>query len=83
MPRFMDHHPMPQMPPEAMQQMKSMAEAGQADPNGVKALNVFIGADGTGFCYTEAPNAEAVIKSHAGQGVTLDPSQITQVNSLL
>lgn len=83
MPKFMDHHPMPQLPPEAMQQMKAAAEAGQADPNGVTPLNIFVGANGTAFCYTEAPNAEAVIKSHAAQGLTLDRSQITQVNSLL
>jgi len=83
MPKFMDHHRMPQLPPEAMQQMKAMAEAGQADPNGVTPLNLFVGADGTAFCYCEAPSAEAVIKTHAAEGVTLDPSQITEVNSML
>ena len=83
MPKFIDHHPMPQMPPEAMKQMKAMAEARQADPNGVIPLNVFVGADGTAFCYSEAANAEAVIKSHAAVGFKLDPSQITEVKSLL
>ncbi|MBI4321811.1 MAG: DUF4242 domain-containing protein [Chloroflexi bacterium] len=83
MPKFIDHHPMPQLPPELMQQMKAMAEAGQSDPNGVTPLNVFAGADGTAFCYSEAPNAEAVIKSHAMVGVALDRSQITEVSSLL
>ena len=83
MPRFIDHHPMPNLPPEAMQQMKSMAEAGQADPNGVIPLNVFVGSDGSAFCYTEAADAEAVIKSHAAMGVRLEPSQVTEVKNLL
>ena len=83
MAKFIDHHPMPQLPPEAMQQMKTRAESHQADPNGVTPLNVFVGADGTAFCYTEAANAEAVIQSHAAMGVKLDRKQITEVNSLV
>ncbi len=82
MPKFIDHHPMPNLPPEVMQQMKSMAEAGQCDPNGVTPHNVFVGVDGMAYCYTEAANAEAVIKSHAGMGVKLDPGQITEVQAL-
>ncbi|UCD09506.1 MAG: DUF4242 domain-containing protein [Dehalococcoidales bacterium] len=83
MPKFIDHHPMPQMPPEAMQQMKQAAESGQADPNGVIPHNVFVGKDGTAFCYTEAENAEAVIQSHASMGVILSEDQITEVTSLV
>jgi len=83
MPKFIDHHPMPQLPPEVMQQYQAMAEGGKEDPNGVTPLNLFVGADGTAFCYSEAGNAEAVIKSHAAVGVKLDPSQITEVKSLL
>jgi hypothetical protein len=83
MPKFIDHHAMPQLPPEAMQQMKAMANSGQADPNGVTPLNVFSGADGTAFCYSEGPDAEAVIRSHAAMGVTLKPEQITEVTSLI
>jgi hypothetical protein len=82
MPRFMDHHPMPAFPAEVTQQMKAMIASGAADPNGVKSINVYAGADGTGFCHTEAANAEAVIKSHAAVGVTLDRSQITEVTAL-
>ncbi len=82
MTKFIDHHQMPQLPLEAILQLKQAAENGQADPNGVIPHNVFVGKDGTAYCYTEAANAEAVIKSHAAQGVTLDPSQITEVNSL-
>ncbi|MBI2852521.1 MAG: DUF4242 domain-containing protein [Chloroflexi bacterium] len=83
MPKFIDHHPMPNLPPGAMQMMKRAAETKQADANGVTPHNVFVGADGTAFCYTEAANAQAVIKSHAAMGVTLSPSQITEVKSLL
>lgn len=82
MPKFMDHHPMPNLPPEAMQQMKAAIEGHKADPLGVTPLNVFAGVDGSAFCYTEAANADAVIKSHAAMGVTLERSQITEVNSL-
>ena len=83
MPRFMDHHPMPKLPPEAMQQMKAAIEACQADPNGVTPLNTFAGTDGSAFCYTQAASADAVIKSHAAMGVTLERSQITEVTSLV
>lgn len=83
MAKFIDHHPMPQLPAEVMEQMKAMAEGGQADPNRVTPLNVFAGLDGSAFCYSEAPNAEAVIKSHAAAGVTLKPDQITEVKSLV
>jgi len=83
MPKFIDHHPMPQLAPEMMQGIKEMATKGQADANGVIPRNVFVGTDGTAFCYSEAPNAEAVIKDHAAMGVKLDPSQITEVTSLL
>ncbi len=83
MPKFMDHHPMPNLPAEVMQQMKVAIEGRQADPMGVIPLNVFAGADGTAFCYTEAANADAVIKGHAAMGVTLERSQITEVNSIV
>lgn len=83
MPEFIDHHPMPQLPPEAMAQTKTAAEQGIADENGVTPHNVFVGHDGTAFCHTEAENAEAVIASHAAMGVTLDPSQITEVDRLV
>ena len=83
MPRFLDHHPGLKPPPEALQQLKSMVESCQADPNGVTPLNMFFGADGTESCYSEAPNAEAVIKMHAALGVTLERSHITEVESLV
>ncbi|MDP2663779.1 MAG: DUF4242 domain-containing protein [Dehalococcoidia bacterium] len=83
MPKFMDYHPMPNLPPEAMQQEKAAIEAGKADANGVTPLNLFAGTDGSAFCYTEAANADAVIKMHAAMGLTLERHQITEVNSLV
>lgn len=83
MPRFIDHHAWPELPPEAIQQWKDMAEAGQADPNGVVPFNVFGGSDGTAFCYSEAPTAEAVIKTHAGMGIILKPEEVTEVTVLV
>lgn len=83
MSKFIDHHPMPQLPPEVMAQTKANAEGGVADENGVTPLNIHVGHDGTAFCHTEARDAESVLTSHAAMGVTLDPSQITEVDSLV
>ena len=84
MPKFIDYHAtMPQMPPEAMQEMKTHIQAGQPNQFGAKAINIFMGSGGQGYCLTEAPNADAVIKSHEANGVPLDRSNIIEVVSLV
>ncbi len=84
MPKFMDYHArLPQMPPQAITEMTSRIKAGKADQFGVKPLNVFMGTDGRAYCLTEAPDAEAVVKSHQAQGVPLDRHEVHEVKSLI
>ena len=84
MPKFVDYHAsLPKMPPEAIKDMTSRVKAGKADQFGVKPLNVFMGKDGRAYCLTEAPNAEAVVKSHQANGVPLDRHDVVEVTSLV
>ncbi|MBI4492078.1 MAG: DUF4242 domain-containing protein [Chloroflexi bacterium] len=83
MPKFMDQHAMPQLPPEAVQAMRAQVQAGQADAFGVVPLNVFVAQNGRGWCLTEAASAEAVRQGHAAMGITLGPDEITEVMSLV
>ena len=83
MPTFIDYHEkLPQMPPAAMEQVKANVKAHKTDQFGVKAVNLYMGAKGEAFCMTEAPNADAVIKSHKANGIDLKSSDIHQVQSL-
>lgn len=49
MPKFIDHHPMPAMPPAMAKQIADQIKAGKADRFGVKGLNVFAGT-GEAWC---------------------------------
>jgi hypothetical protein len=83
-PKFMDHHAtMPQLPPEAIEQMTARIKAGQADGHGVKPLNVIMGTDGQADCLTEAPSVEAVINSHKDVGFSLDARDVREVMTLV
>ena len=59
MPKFIDHHEMSDVAPEMAAAIGERIKAGEADEHGVKGLNVFLGKDGTAFCLSEAPDAEA------------------------
>ena len=91
MPRFLDHHAkMSQMPREAMEQGKKMLEqmkadikAKKADRFGVTPINVFIGANGESWCLTDAPNVDAVIKSHEAKGAKLSRNDVVEVTTLV
>ncbi len=84
MAKFIDHHvKMPPMPPEFAKQAAGRIKAGKADEFGVKGLNVFIGKDGQGWCLSEGPNADAVVKSHKALGFPLDRTDVTEVSSLV
>jgi hypothetical protein len=82
MPRFIDQHPTnPNMPPELVTLIKQRLRSGESDEFGEKRINVFIGSQRT-YCYTEAPSAEAVRKSHEAMGITLAPNDVEEVQSL-
>jgi uncharacterized protein DUF4242 len=83
MPKFIDHHEMRDVAPELAEGIAERIKAGQADEHGVKGLNVFLGKDGTAFCLSEAPDAEAVIKAHESFGFSLERSDVVEVQSVV
>ena len=84
MPKFIDYHEsLPPMPPEMMAQAKQGIEAGAVNEFGSKGLNLFLGTDGSAYCLSEAPNADAVLKGHQALGIPQDLEDITEVTSLI
>lgn len=83
MPKFIDHHEMRDVAPEMAARIAERIKAGDPDEHGVKGLNVFIGKDGTAFCLSEAPDADAVIKAHESYGFSLDRSDVVEVESVV
>jgi hypothetical protein len=83
MPKFIDHHPMSELAPEAKAGIAERIKAGEPDENGVRGLNVFIGKNGESFCLSEAPSAEAVKKAHEAFGFELSDSDIVEVESVV
>ena len=86
MPRFIDHHSMPPMSPEQVKAMmarvKSDIESKKPDKFGVKMLNSFT-APGEAWGYSDAPNAEAVVKYHEAMGIKLDIRDVKQVTPVV
>lgn len=83
MPKFIDHHPMSELAPEARAGIAEKIKAGEPDAHGVRGLNVFIGKDGESFCLSEAPSAEAVKKAHEALGFSISERDIVEVESVL
>jgi hypothetical protein len=83
MPKFIDHHEMHDVAPEMAAGIAERIKAGEADEHGVKGLNVFLGKDGTAFCLSEAPNADAVLEAHAAYGFSLDRKDVVEVESVV
>jgi hypothetical protein len=83
MPKFIDHHEMRDVAPEMAAGIAERIKAGEPDEHGVKGLNVFLGKDGTAFCLSEAPDADAVIKAHKSFGFSLDRGDVVEVESVV
>ena len=83
MPKFIDHHEMRDVAPELAAGIAERIKAGQADEHGGRGLNVFIGKDGTAFCLSEAPDADAVIRAHESFGFSLDRKDVVEVESVV
>ncbi|HKO75560.1 MAG TPA: nickel-binding protein [Gaiellaceae bacterium] len=83
MPKFIDHHEMSDVAPEMAAAIGERIKAGEADEHGVKGLNVYLGKDGTAFCLSEAPDAEAVVKAHEAYGFSLDSADVVEVQSVV
>lgn len=60
---------------------KEAIAAGQADPFGVRIINQYAASDGQAYCVTEAPDADAIRKSHEAVGAP-PPDTITEVQSI-
>jgi hypothetical protein len=69
--------------PELAAGIAERIKSGEADENGVKGLNVFLGSDGTAYCLSEAPDAEAVVKAHAAVGFELRSADVVEVRSVV
>jgi hypothetical protein len=83
MPKFIDHHEMREVAPEMAEGIAERIKAGQPDEHGVKGLNVFLGKDGTAYCLSEAPDADAVVKAHQAVGFALDRADVVEVESVV
>lgn len=84
MPKFIDYHQqMPEISPEMAAQMRDMIESGSPNRFGVTALNIFSGSDGTGYCLSEGPDLESILKSHEATGVPLGAENVTEVQSIV
>jgi hypothetical protein len=83
MPKFIDHHEMRDVAPELAEGIAARIQADEADEHGVKGLNVFLGKDGSAFCLSEAPDADAVVKAHEAVGFPLSRSEVVEVESVV
>ena len=83
MPKFIDHHPMSELAPEAKASIAEKLKAGEPDEHGVRGLNVFIGKNGESFCLSEAPSADAVKKAHEALGFEISERDIVEVESVV
>jgi Protein of unknown function (DUF4242) len=83
MPQFIDHHEMSGVTPEMSEGIAQRIKAGEPDENGVQGLNVFLGKDGTAYCLSEAPDADAVMKAHEAFGFSLKRADVVEVQSVV
>jgi Protein of unknown function (DUF4242) len=82
MPMFLDHHAMPEPTPEMKEGMAERLRSGSVDEHGVKGLNVYL-ADGEAYCLTEGPDTDAVVRSHAAVGVSIDHGAVVEVTPVV
>jgi hypothetical protein len=84
MPQFLDHHPIAHalLTEEAVEEIRTQIRAETPNDFGVKWLNAFGAANGEGYCLSEAPNAEAVVKSHEALGYLIETTDVIEVTSL-
>lgn len=83
MPKFIDHHAMSDLAPEAREGIAERLRSGEPDEFGVRGIKVFLGKNGHSFCLSEAPNAEAVKKAHEAVGFQISEADIVEVESVV
>ena len=83
MPTFMDHHAQfPKPSGGALEALRAQVTAPR-DEHGVQGVNVVFVDDGSSYCLTEAPSADAVLDAHRRTGVPLALEDIRQVSMLV
>ncbi|MDQ4102938.1 MAG: hypothetical protein M3186_04240 [Actinomycetota bacterium] len=84
MAQFLDHHPTAHatLTEESVEQLRNHIRAETPDDFGVKLLSVYVAVNGEGYCVSEAPNAEAVVKSHELMGYLIETTDVIEVASL-
>jgi hypothetical protein len=82
--QFLDHHPTAHatLTEESVEQLRNHIRAETPDDFGVKLLSVYVAMNGEGYCVSEAPNAEAVVKSHELMGYLIETTDVIEVASL-
>ena len=83
-PQFLDHHPIAHatLTEEAVEEIRIQIRTETPNDFGVKWLSAFVAANGEGYCLSEAPNAEAVVKSHEVLGYLIETMDVIEVTSL-
>jgi hypothetical protein len=71
------------MTEEAVERLREHIKAQAADEFGVKWLHVYVAVNGEGYCISQAPNAEAVVKSHELMGYLIDTTDVIEVANLV
>jgi hypothetical protein len=80
MPKFIDHHAkVPPRPPEEIEMLKALVRERRVDAFGTRILQGYFTENGGGHCVCEAPDADAVIKSHEALGLPLKMGEIEEV----
>jgi hypothetical protein len=81
MPTFLDHHPVAHAATTdvALQALQDQIRAGKIDEFGVRYLNAYVAVNGEGYCLSESPDADAVVKSHGMLGYTIDIMDVIEV----
>lgn len=78
MPLYIDfHEKMPPLPPDALDKMKE--QIGTTDGEGVRSIGAYFTTDGQGYCVTEAPDADAVCRSHQRKGLPMSKGDVHEV----
>ncbi|MBI2919322.1 MAG: DUF4242 domain-containing protein [Chloroflexi bacterium] len=81
MPKYMDYHRT--LPPaDIVEKVASAIRQGRPNEFGMRPINVFAGKREV-WCLTEAPNAEAVLKSHESLGVKIGAGDVSEVSTLV
>jgi len=83
MPTYIDHHEKLELTPEMEQAFAERLRSGQTDENGVKGINMFLTKDGGAYCLLEAPDQDAIVRTHANGGTEIQRGDVVEVRALV